>query len=150
MNGFFENDWHIDIQNKTSLTLFMSLKSEIEISNYLIKIYYSSYRNCLAKIRLSSHQLNIEVGRHRNIDRLNKICTLCNMNEIEDEYHFILICPFYKNLRENYIKRYFFIWPSTYKLTQLLENSNVQTLNNLAFFCIKASEQRREALNSNN
>ena len=72
------------------------------------------------------------------------------MNEIEDEYHFILICPFFKNLRENYIKRYFLIRPSTYKLTQLLENSNVQTLNNLAFFCIKAFEQRREVVNSNN
>ena len=42
---FFVNDWHTDIQNKTSLTLFRILKSEIEISNYLIKIYNSSYRN---------------------------------------------------------------------------------------------------------
>ena len=34
--------------------------------------------------------LIIEKGRYENIERNDRKCTLCNMNEIEDEYHFIL------------------------------------------------------------
>ena len=32
-------------------------------------------------------------------------CSLCNMNEIEDEYHFILQCPIYVIARKRHIKK---------------------------------------------
>ena len=36
-------------------------------------------------------------GCHGNIC----LCTCCSLNEIEDEYHFLMICPKYDNLRRN-------------------------------------------------
>jgi len=57
----------------------------------------------LAKLRLSSHTLNVEIGRHNIIDRH---CIRCNLNDIEDEFHFVLICPDYVNLRNAYIPKY--------------------------------------------
>ena len=44
-------------------------------------------------------------GEDMKIDRK---CTLCNMNEIEDEYHFILQCPIYETIRKQYIKKYYY------------------------------------------
>ena len=35
----------------------------------------------------------IELGRHNNIPRNERKCTLCNLNDIEDEFHFVLKCP---------------------------------------------------------
>ena len=43
----------------------------------------------------------IEKGRHFHpkipVDR--RICTLCSLNEVEDELHFMLKCTFYADLR---------------------------------------------------
>ena len=46
----------------------------------------TEYRNTSAKFRLSSHKLNIDVRRHNNIPRNERNCTLCNLNDIEDEF----------------------------------------------------------------
>jgi hypothetical protein len=45
---------------------------------------------------------------------------MCNNNDIEDEYHFILECSKYVEIGRKYIKPYYCINPSAFKLTQLL------------------------------
>lgn len=59
-------------------------------------------RNALAKLCLSSHQLYIETSHHRNIQKANRKCVLCNLNETEDEVHFTLLCPAYVDLKTVY------------------------------------------------
>ncbi|XP_045167413.2 RAB6A-GEF complex partner protein 2-like [Mercenaria mercenaria] len=49
--------------------------------------------------RIGSHDLEIETGRHRKIERENRLCRKCNKNIIEDEFHFLLCCEFYSELR---------------------------------------------------
>ena len=41
------------------------------------------------------------------------------MNEVEDEFHFMFICPKYSILRRKYIDNYYFRSPSMYKLFEL-------------------------------
>ena len=36
-----------------------------------------------------------------NVERNERLCLMCNLYIIEDEIHFILICPLYNDLREN-------------------------------------------------
>ena len=50
-------------------------------------------------IRGSAHKLRIEDGRYRNIERNNRLCQYCQMNVIEDEFHFLLVCPAYRQIR---------------------------------------------------
>ena len=111
-------------------------------------MHCSKYRNTIAKLRLSSHQLNIETGRRRNISRSDRKCTLCNSNDIEDEYHFVLICPIYYDLRKLYIPRYYHVRPSMFKFIELLNTSNLKTLNKLALFCNKSFIVRNETMNN--
>jgi hypothetical protein len=54
----------------------------------------------------------VETGRYYNIDRHARICNMCNNNDIEDEYHFILECSKYVEIRRKYIKPYYCINPS--------------------------------------
>ena len=67
----------------------------------------SSMPNCytilITRFRVSAHTLLIEKGRYHNIERGKRICQMCDMNDVEDEYHFILKCPFYTHLRHLYI-----------------------------------------------
>ena len=104
----------------------------------------------ISKLRLSSHQLLIETGRHKNVERKNRKRTLCNLNEIEDEFHFILVCPFYKEIREMYLKKYYCKKPSMYKLIELLNSSSVKILNGIGIFYKKANEKRKRALSNIN
>jgi len=59
--------------------------------NYLRKAVKFIYLKEIAKIRMSAHDLNIECGRYRNTERSNRICTLCDLNDIEDGLHFIRV-----------------------------------------------------------
>ena len=53
---------------------------------------------------------------------------MCNNNDIEDEYHFILECSKYVEIRRKYIKPYYCINPSAFKLTQLLSVQNINMM----------------------
>jgi len=57
----------------------------------------------ISKFRLSSHQLQIEKGRYKNTLRSKRIYLYCNLHEVEDEFHFVFICPKYDRIRTNYI-----------------------------------------------
>jgi hypothetical protein len=60
----------------------------------------------LCKFRTTNHKLPIEHGRWNNIPRENRKCNLCNLEEIGDEFHYILNCPYFKQYRDIYIHRY--------------------------------------------
>ena len=53
----------------------------------------------VARFRMSSHDLNIVRGRHAQVARHNRTCTLCDTQSREDEMH-ILECPFYQGVRD--------------------------------------------------
>ena len=55
---------------------------------------------------------------------------MCDMNDVEDEYHFILKCPFYTNLRLLYIKKYYCFKHPVFKLVQQLLVQNRKELCN--------------------
>jgi hypothetical protein len=49
-----------------------------------------------------------------------RVCSMCNLNVVEDEYHFILQCEKYIDVRRRYLKKYYWQIPSCFKLVQLL------------------------------
>ena len=56
----------------------------------------------LAELKVCSHSLEIETGRYHNIDRNDRKCKLCNQNTVESEYHFLLCCPAYLEIRRKF------------------------------------------------
>ena len=68
-----------------------------------------------SRLRLSSHNLAIETGRYTSIPRRERICTFCNTNVVENEFHFLLACPYYIDLRRKYLPAYYCSWPSLHK-----------------------------------
>ena len=55
----------------------------------------------------------------------------------DDEYHLILICPTYRDLRKKFIKKYYWSNPSVYIFAQLLSANNVRDLCNLGKYIKK-------------
>ena len=109
------------------------------MQTYLTKPIDKKFKRLLTKFRLSNHSLNIEIGRHRNVIKYNRLCTCCNFQDIEDEFHFILKCPLYNDLRKKFLKKYYYNKPSVFKLIHLFSTSNISALLKLGKFLIAAS-----------
>ena len=122
--------------------IYNEIKSTIDICSYLNKLTNIKYRKAISKIKLSSHNLNIEIGRDRQIERND-------LNEMEDEYHFILICPQYCDIRIRYIKKYYYTRPSMLKLVQLFQNDNLTHVKNFARYVIEVFKKRNSLVNAN-
>ena len=84
---------------------------------------------------LSVHRLNdTGVTDHLHtysLHRNEKNCNNCNTGRIENEYHFLLICPKFRELRIKYLKRYYYTWPTKQKFINLLNETNRKTV-----FCL--------------
>ena len=103
----------------------------------------------LARLRLSSHNLRVESGRYtsQRIDYEQRYCNFCHAKDIEDEYHFVLICPVYSKIRTKFIKPYYRVKPSVNKCIDLLKTDKIITLLNLAKYLREAFAQRMSLVN---
>ena len=80
--------WKHKLDNSSKLSFYSTFKSEYKLEDYLTTIRNASQRKAVTKFRISCHKLQIEYGRYHNIPREQRLCNLCDTNEIEDEYHF--------------------------------------------------------------
>ncbi|XP_053403102.1 uncharacterized protein LOC128558242 [Mercenaria mercenaria] len=142
------SEWRISVNNSPSLMLFKELKETYGMSQYLLTIENKKHRHILTKLRTSSHWLNIEYGRHRGIERQNRVCELCNKRVVEDEYHFVLECEAFKELRIIHIPRYYRVRPSMAKLVYMLKTDSKPLLHKISVYLMKAFKQRQNILNA--
>ena len=136
-------------QASHSIFFFNLLNENVFTTEELVPfmILYAKYKIALTRFRLSSHELHIERGRYENVPRDERFCKCCNMSQIESEYHFLLACPLYTELRRKIFKPYFCHWPNLNKFDQLmLSNSKQVTLSIAKFICF-AQELRKSDLN---
>jgi hypothetical protein len=144
----FVQSWFGDKSKSSTLDLYNNFKTTFIYEPYL-DILPRNYRMYISRLRLSSHSLRIQTERFsvNRIPRNERYCLCCNSLDIEDEYHFILCCPCYSDLRKTYIKRYYYNKPSVYKLIQLLQTYNKAELYKLAKYLKESSNVRKAILN---
>ena len=66
-----------------------------------------------------------------------------NMNVVENEFHFLLVCPLYRQLRCEYLPRYYWRWPSLTKFRLIMGSKQISINSKLAAFIYKAMEKRK-------
>ena len=136
----YYQSWYSNINNSSRLSMYSRYKHDFLFETYLDTIPDQKFRITLTKFRLSSHNLAIERGRFENIPRNDRICRCCNLHMVESEYHFLLVCPLYNDLRKKYFKNYFCRWPTLNKFDALMSNSSKSktlSLSNFLYFAMK-------------
>ena len=136
----FSQNWYADINNSSRLQSYSIFKHDFKHEKYLDDISESKYRIALSRLRTSSHSLFIETRRYDRTARAARLCKTCNMNKTEDEYHFILVCPAYRELRRKYFKPYFCNWPTLNKFESLMSVTSKTALNKLAHYIYFANK----------
>ena len=139
-----QTNQEILMANTTSskLETYCLFKLDTSCESYLNKITLNKYKFALSRFRLSSHNLALETGRYYNIPKENRICTLCNMNKIESEYHFLLVCPLYAELQRQYLPQYYCRWPSITKFKSLMQSKSERVNKRLSKYIFFAQNKR--------
>ena len=128
------DQWRISLTCFSKLDTYTCFKKHLNCESYLLSIEIDIYRIALCKLRVSDHLLRIESGRHDNIPREQRLCQLCNLHEVENEFHFLLICPALSELRLSYIPAYYCNFPSMSKFVSLLNSNELSVIINLSKF----------------
>jgi len=108
----YVQNWTMSLNMLPKLNTYRLLNTLSVRKNYLDCILIDCHRIALSKLRCSSHCLAIEEGRYRDIAMPNRVCTKYSMNVVENEYHFIFVCPFFSDLRKLWLPKYFNSWPN--------------------------------------
>lgn len=138
--------WYSYVNESSKLSTYKSVKTQFQYEKYLSCVQIEKHRVALTRLRCSAHNLMIEEGRYRSIDRDLRLCQFCNMNSVETEYHFLLVCPAYREIRYSCLPAYYCRWPSLTKFLQLMTNSRNSLLQKLAKYVYLATKHRKSFL----
>ena len=132
LKDLFIQKWRSGIDIMSSSNFYKIFKTNFEQSEYLRNLPNSLCKT-LIRFRTRNHKLPVETGRWRSIALNERLCQHCQ-SDIGDEYHYLLVCDYFKAVRRKYIKHYYFTRPNTYKLEQLMNTKNKKDLHNLCYF----------------
>ena len=140
----YHQSWYSEINNSQRLASYNRVKHSFEQEIYIDILTEKKYKVALTKFRLSSHTFEIETGRYHNIPRSERKCKFCPMNVIENEFHFLLACPLYNDLRRKYFKPYFCRWPTLHKFERLMTSTKKTEILNISKYIFFAFKLRNE------
>ena len=138
-------DWTGAINSSPKLnTYYNKFKQNFIYEKYLDVLNIRKFRYIYASFRSSSHDLEIEKGRYRNIDRSERLCKFCNLAVVEDEYHFLLCCEAYRDIRKLYLPNKYINYPSQHKFIILMATQNDILIKSVATYLHYAFKKRKE------
>jgi hypothetical protein len=144
----YKQDWHSALESHTFYNIYSSYATSISLCPYVKTIYNINIRKLTTRLRfglspLKGHYLsfNFGPGVERDIN-----CPFCP-DKPESEYHFLLVCPKYNDLRNEFIPAKYYRSPSLFKMSLLLACEREKTVMQLSYFIYKAFDLRKHCLN---
>ncbi len=91
--------------NRMRAYLGLNNLAQYGYKEYLSRVDNAQLRRSLALFRCANHKLQIELGRQVKTMKVpvqQRYYKLCNLGAVEDEDHFLLVCPAYQCVRERF------------------------------------------------
>jgi hypothetical protein len=142
----FIQNWHSRL-NDSSRALFYRNIASFQSQPYLECFSMNKFCQALSRLRVSSHRLQIESGRWARPVRIEineRKCNLCGL--LEDEFHFVIECYLYNDLRKKYIPRYYWNRPNMFKFLELIKSDNKTVIRNLGIYVYNAFAIRNNVM----
>ena len=99
MEKFTFDDRKRIARSRNKLRTYRNFKDSLNTSNYVIKCQNRSNRRALALFRCGCAPIALETGRYQNVPYEERLCTICNSGNIEDEFHCFMSCSAYNDLK---------------------------------------------------
>ena len=135
--SLYRQEWDNSLRTKERFTFYSTFKSFLSLAPYLNELKHIKARNLLIKLRFGVSPLRT----HKLLycKAVDHSCPFCK-SDVETEVHFILVCPKYVEMREQYIRKNYFTSPFRLKLTPLLATSKVLAAYIMKAFTIRNAE----------
>ncbi len=133
LNHKYAINWHQAIESSNTTSFYSGFKTKLDFESYLT-LLEPKHRIPLCKFRCGNNYIPIVAGRFDNTPRQNRICTLCNDNEMGDEFHYMFKCRFFKKERVRYLSEDYLQCPNMLSMKKLMNSSEKQELINVAIF----------------
>lgn len=146
----YRQNWLASINASPKAEYYQHYKSLLDVETYLTLNLSFKFRNALAKFRCSTHSLMIEKGRHTGLDRIYRNCPIClqrNIYTVEDEYHFLMICPEYDLIRYEFFPENMLVNICLDKFYKFVSSKNEETVTSLGKYLYYAFERRKSIVN---
>ncbi|MEW8152430.1 MAG: reverse transcriptase family protein [Candidatus Thiodiazotropha endolucinida] len=126
-------NWHSSLQHSSKGINYQLFKNDVNLEPYFLLLQPKHFIP-LVKFRTGNHYFPIETKRWEGIPLNQRRCTLCNCNDIADEFHYLINCSYFSTQRQKYIQRYYYIRPNILKYKELLALTSTIKLKKLCVF----------------
>ena len=125
--------WDFEVKRNRKCTIYRIFKDQFSFEPYLAKLNFID-RRALCKFRTGSHTLPVTKSRYvAGGGGVDVKCKLCNGSDVCDEFHVLFICKYFEEHRKKYLKKNYFVKPSTLKMYTLFNSSHKHILNLAGF-----------------
>ena len=127
--------WQLEVENCSKCFYYQHFNFKPCLQNYLRKMPADIWTP-IVKLKTANHRLPIELYSWDLLfkERNERLCTICDLKEVGDEYHYVMICPIFREAREEFFTKYFRTKPSVFKYIELINSTNFKVLKGLAKF----------------
>ena len=152
VNQKYDTFWKSELTAMSKSDTYLLIKENVGFEKYMGVVKNHRHRIALSRLRMSSHSLMIEKGRHYKppLPRVNRLCPFCK-DQTEDECHFLISCPLYNDERKDLfdsIRETTLLFdeiPTAFqKFIFLLTNENDTIMSKLAAFTYNSFRKRAE------
>ena len=123
---------HTESKKSNKGTFYINMKNEWN-NEFYIKSLDGQKVRMLTKFRTANHRFPIETGRYNNTPRVERKCSFC-LDQIGDEFHYLLECPHFNRQRKKYISKTYRQRPNMFKFISLMQSKNIKELSDVATF----------------
>ena len=126
-------DWYAKLNQSSKGRTYSLFKENVDFESYLTTLPKRFYIP-LIKFRTANFKLPIETGRWENVNIEDRKCMLCDKNDLGDDFHYLLTCPYFEHDRTTLLKPYYYTRPNIIKYKELMTNKNTNEQINLSKF----------------
>ena len=132
----YKEVWKMSVFESPKCLNYRIFKQAFHFENYF-SILPSDLALPFFHFRSLNHKFPIEWGRYLGIERDDRVCELCRLHRLGDEYHYVLECTYFDDLREKYLPRDLFTAPNTVKLQKVMSSgeNDTELLFKIAKYC---------------
>ena len=147
LSDLYIQEWESQLNNSSSCVTYRSLKPYFKQERYLTLPNRSDRIN-LCKFRCRNTKIPVVIGGYTNRNNPatpyeNRLCEICDMNVIGNEYHYILECPVFQEPRNDYVSEFYSRNPNMEKFKLLFKSSSIAVLSKLSKLCYEIIKRFR-------
>ena len=123
----FLQTWSTKLDASSKGLNYRLFKDSINLEPYFVKLPQILFMH-LGKLRTGNHRFPCERGRWQELELSERKCLLCSRQEICDEFHYLLVCPFFNSERKRFIEIHYYTNPNVFKFKALMNCTDERRL----------------------